>query len=142
MFKRILLPVDGSDISTRATEKAIELARLCGARLFALYVILPELAELYVSGQSRPFSVQDGTDRAEHCLSAVQAETDRAGVPCDCLAMHGGEPWDVIVQVAREKSCDLIVMGAHGRRGLTRLLLGSETQSVLLHSSIPVLICR
>lgn len=142
MIRRILLPVDGSDISGRSTQKAIELAKVCGAQLFALYVILPELDELYVSRQTRSFPAEDGAARAEQYLASVKEEADRAGVPCDCLAMHGGEPWDIIVQLANENAYDLIVMGAHGRRGLTRLLLGSETQSVLQHTNIPVLICR
>ena len=142
MFKRILLPVDGSDISKRATDTAIDLAKSCDAHLIALDVILPELTEQYVSGQSRPYPVKGGAALADRHLSAVQQASGDAHVECDCIAMHGGEPWDVIVQVAREKSCDLIVMGTHGRRGLTRLLLGSETQSVLLHSDVPVLVCR
>ena len=142
MFKRILLPIDGSDVSKRAIEKAIGLAKLCGAHLFALYAILPEVAEHFVSGQSRPYPVDDGSTRAERYLSIVKNAADRANVPCDCIAMHGGEAWGVIIDVAHERACDLIVMGAHGRRGLTRMLLGSETQSVMLHSDIPVLICR
>ncbi len=142
MFKRILLPIDGSDVSARAMEKAIELAKLCGAHLFALYAILPEVAEQFVSGQSRPYPVDNGSARADRYLSVVQLAADNANVPCDCIVMHGGEAWDVIIGVARERACDLIVMGAHGRRGLARMLLGSETQSVLLHSDIPMLICR
>lgn len=142
MFKRILLPVDGSEPSKRAIDKAIELAKLCGAHLFAVYAILPEVAEQFVSGQSRPYPVDDGSTRADRYLSVVQLAAENANIPCDCIAMHGGEAWDVIIDVARERACDLIVMGAHGRRGLTRMLLGSESQSVLLHSDIPVLICR
>lgn len=133
MFKHILLPIDTSELSQAAAQMAIELAHACHARLTALYVILPELAE------STAARVDEGA--IQYRLDQIVALATARGVSCDACMMHAGEPWDAILQTSRERACDLIVMGTHARRRLTRLLLGSETQAVLAHSKIPVLIC-
>lgn len=139
MFQRILLPVEDSDVSRRAATIALGLAKDCHARLLALHVVLPERAESFVPGHRTEDPARDNT--AEYCIDQIKTRASEAGVPCDGCIMHGGEAWDAIHEAAREKHCDLIVMGSHGRRGLTRFLLGSETQAVLTHSDIPVLVC-
>lgn len=140
MFKHILVPVDDSDLSRHAAQVAIDMARACNASVTALSVELPERAEPYI-WSSRGRRAGEGSANIDRCLTGIQEAADVVGVPCTCSRMQAGEPWDAIVQAAREKDCDLIVMGSHGRRGVTRLLLGSETQAVLSHTGIPVLVC-
>jgi nucleotide-binding universal stress UspA family protein len=145
MYKHILLPIDGSELSLRAAKEGIELAKLCKASIYALTVISPfhQIAYLGTVLAATEFAYnEDAKTNAERYLADIRALADAAGAPFDSQSTLGDQPSEIIVQTAADKQCDLIVMGSHGWRGMTRLLLGSETQKVLLRSEIPVLVCH
>ena len=145
MYSHILLPTDGSEVSIRAVDAGIELAKALNARVYALHVILPFQSLTYIT-QIIPDSESSYTEEsvrwAERYLSEVRDKARQAGVPCDSDYVFDKHPCDAILRVAQEKGCDLIVMGSHGWRGFTKLLLGSETQKLLVHSQFPVLVCH
>jgi nucleotide-binding universal stress UspA family protein len=146
MYKHILVPTDGSALSLKAARTAARLAAKLEARITALYVIEPFMPP--VSSEALMFqaaySVRDyekGMQKvADKALARVVAAAGR--VSCATLAKTGAHPWEAIVETAKARKCDLIVMASHGRRGLVGVLLGSETQKVLTHSKTPVLVCR
>lgn len=148
MVKHILVPTDGTKLSTRAVRMACSLAKTCGARITGVYVIPPYQPPLYAEGMITVADIGPQRHRqvmakaAKRALDAVGAEARRAGVACASAAPLASQPWEGILKAARAKRCDLIVMASHGRRGLAGLLLGSETAKVLTHSKIPVLVCR
>lgn len=143
MFKHILIPIDEDAGSRRAIEQAVALARSVGARVTGLHVmmefnpigIVEELIEP-PPDQLR----QLARAHADTLLSPLMYEAGRAGVACDTIAVRGDPPWQAIVAKAAESGCDLIVMASHGRHGIAKLVLGSETQQVLTHTEIPVLV--
>jgi nucleotide-binding universal stress UspA family protein len=147
MFKRILVPTDGSRLSQKAVEKAITLARITGASLVALHVY-----PRYTSNPYASFGPSDEVfanarlkqERAEanRIFGRIQREADAAGVSVEPVLAQSNDVHRQVIAVAREKKCDLICMASHGRRGISGVLLGSETQKVLIHSSIPVLVLR
>lgn len=144
MYSRILVTTDGSDITAIAVNQAVELAQKLGSQLFALTVTEPypysPLAE------TQPISPQEHLDAelrvANARLLAVQNSATAAGVRCEASSVEGTQPWRAIVDHAERIKAELIVMASHGRRGVSALLLGSETQKVLTHSKIPVLVVR
>lgn len=145
MFKRILLPTDGSELSLHGVKQGIELARSCGASVFALHVIQPfysisYLAEMIAATQA--VYLEGAVERAERYLAEVRDLAAKAGVPCDSGHIVGDPPSEWIVQEAQRRQCDLIAMASHGRRGFDKLMLGSETQKVLQTSPVPVLVCH
>ncbi len=148
MYKHILVPTDGSKLSSHAIRAACALAQTCGARVTGVYVIPPYTPPLYAEGMA--YIADIGPKRhkevmakaAKKALDAVGLEARRAGVACAAAAPLADQPWEGILKAARARRCDLIVMASHGRRGLAGLLLGSETTKVLTHSKIPVLVCR
>lgn len=145
MFKHILLPIDGSELSLRAAKTGVELAKTCGARVYALHVVPTYQALIYMSGAlaaSESTYTEQAMDLAAGYLADVKRLAEDAGVKYSGSYDVAEHPYEVILQTAREKQCDLVVMASHGRRGLTRLLLGSETQKVLLQGDVPVLVCR
>ncbi|MEO7066875.1 MAG: universal stress protein [Rhodanobacter sp.] len=145
MFKRILLPIDGSDLSLRAAKLGIELAQTCGARVHALHVVPSYQTVTYATDMlSMPEAIytDDAITRAEDYLQKVRNMAENAGVKYSDGYVIAEQPFEVILQTASEQHSELVVMGSHGRRGLTRLLLGSETQKVLLRSDVPVMVCR
>ena len=147
MFRNILVPTDGSALSRRAIKRAVQLAKEQKARVTGFFVGPPwnprgsEDVSPYriVSPQEHAEAVKKSANRV---LDAVRKEAARAGVPCTCTYATGDFPYRNIVDAADRNRCDLILMATHGRRGISRLLLGSETSKVLAHSSIPVLVCR
>ena len=145
MFKHILIPIDGSELSRRAAMKGIELAKLCQGKIIALHGIPPFQTIAYMgallAATEFAYNEQAKTDGAQY-LAEVRAMAEAAGVPFEGEADFGEQPHETILEVAKARQCDLIVMGSHGRRGMTRLLLGSETQKVLLGSPVPVLVCN
>jgi nucleotide-binding universal stress UspA family protein len=145
MYKHILLPVDGSDLSLRAADAGIALARQLGARVHALHVVVPLVAVPFLN-EVIATSDAEYTGGAEEAgaryLAAVRERAEAAGVPCRCSLETDPRPHHAIAAVARREGCDLIVMGSHGWRGLNRLLLGSETQRVVLEAEVPVLVNR
>ena len=145
MFKHILIPTDGSDLSRKAMLYAMQIARETGARVTALHTTQPYQAVsmdavLVSMGEDE---YEEGAKRlAERALEQVTIAADAAGVPCDTINEVSDQPYRAIIDAAHDKGCDLIVMASHGRRGLSALLLGSETTKVLTHSTIPVLVYR
>ena len=144
MYKRILVPTDGSEITAKAIDTAIQLARLCGAELFTLSVKEP--FPYSAISEMQPVPPQEFYDAQERIANArVKAASDAAtaaGVRCQGHTVEALHPWEAILDHAATQGCDVIVMASHGRRGVAAMLLGSETQRVLLHSKLPVLVVR
>lgn len=150
MYRNILLPIDGSQLSLRAAQHGIELAKALSARVTVVMVTTPWAIQfarepaVVVPGVVVPQTEYDlRTEQAAcNCLRVVTDEARSAGVPSKALHVRYRDPYVAILDAARREGCDLIVMASHGRRGLTGLLLGSETVKVLTHSQIPVLVYR
>ena len=148
MYKHILVPTDGSKLSVKAIKTAVTLARTLRARLMGVYVVPPYVPPVYGEAviyvpEVTPKRYKEITTReANSALNAVEAEAKAAGIDCKTVSVTADQAWQGIVRTAHSKGCDLIVMASHGRRGLSGLLLGSETSKVLTHSKTPVLVCR
>ena len=144
MYRSILVPTDGSDISTKAVQAAASLARLTGAQLHVLSVKEP--FPYSAISEMQPVPPQEFYDAQERMArSRVEAAADAAragGLSVDGATVEALHPWEAILDHAKNRQCDLIVMASHGRRGISALLLGSETQKVLTHSPIPVLVIK
>ncbi|WP_077037768.1 universal stress protein [Pelomonas sp. KK5] len=144
MFKRILIPTDGSDITAKAVNAAIGMARVHGATLYVLSAKEP--FPYSAVSEMQPTPPQEFFDAQERIATTrvkdVQALAAAAGIPCELTTVEALHPWEAIIEHAAEHQCDLVVMASHGRRGVSALLLGSETQKVLTHCKIPVLIVR
>ena len=147
MFKHILLPTDGSSLSNKAVKRGIEFAGKIRARVTALHV-MPEFKAFADEGFA-PLSPalkkrleDEAQARAMKLLDAVARQARARRVRCATLNVASDSPYQVIIATARRKKCDLIMMASHGRRGLSSLLLGSETAKVLLHAKVPVLVVR
>ena len=145
MYRHILIPTDGSALSEQAIRHGVALARTFGAAVTALAVsptfYNPALDPAHVTVTPQEYE-RDCQARAEKHLAVARVDAGIAGVPCETLHVMNDEPYRAIVDTAGAKHCDLIVMASHGRRGMSALLLGSETTKVLTHSKIPVLVCR
>jgi nucleotide-binding universal stress UspA family protein len=145
MFKHILIPFDGSELSLRAAKTGIELAKLSQGKICALHVAPPlhTTASLgAILAATEYTSNEEAEAGAKRYLADIQALADAAGVPFEGKIVYGEHPYEHIVQTVAEEQCDIVIMGSHGWRGMTRLLLGSETQKVLLGCGVPVLVCR
>jgi nucleotide-binding universal stress UspA family protein len=147
MYKKILVTTDGSALATKAVKSAIELAVTLDAELIALKVV-PRYLQTYFEG-SLPLDNQQimmiekqWEDEAAQVLNKVQKQASKAGVDVQTSIIKANIVSDAIISFAQKKKIDLIVMASHGRNGLKRLLLGSETTQVLTHSHIPVLVLR
>lgn len=150
MYRHILLPIDGSALSLHAARHGIGLAKALEARVTAIMVTTPwalhfarEMA-VVVPGVIPPENEYDLRTEAAacSCLRLVTDEAGKAGVEAKALHVRHRDPYAAIIETARKKGCDLIVMASHGRRGLAEALLGSETRKVLACGDIPVLIYR
>jgi nucleotide-binding universal stress UspA family protein len=147
MFKNILVPTDGSELSRKAIRRAVRLAKEQKARVTGFYVgpvWTPHgSSESSIAGFVTPVQHENMVrSTAQGHLAVVQKAARAAGVPCKCLHVMGSYPYEEIVKAARRNRCDLIVMASHGRRGISRLILGSETSKVLAHTTVPVLVER
>jgi nucleotide-binding universal stress UspA family protein len=145
MYKHLLLPTDGSELSAKAVRDGIQFAKEIGARITAVHVTPPFYpSEMSPSALTAHAQEHEAASResAQRALSAVADAARAAGVPCTTLHRVSDGPFEEIIQVATESGCDLIFMASHGRRGVKALLLGSETNKVLTHSRIPVLVTR
>ncbi|WP_396430208.1 universal stress protein [Limnohabitans sp.] len=147
MYQRILVATDGSTLSKRAVASAIELAATCQAELVALKVV-PRYPQAYFEG-SIPLSAEEisrvekqWTESAQVQLKAVEKAAIAKGVQIKAITVKSDVISEAIIAAAKKQKADLIVMASHGRKGIKRLLLGSETQQVLTHSQIPVLVLR
>lgn len=144
MYQRILVPTDGSEITAKAVRNAIELARLTGATLDVIGVKEP--FPYSAISEMQPVPPQEFYDAQERIaagrVKTVLDAARQAGVACSGHTVEALHPWEAIIDHATQRGCDLIVMASHGRRGVSALLLGSETQKVLTHSTLPVLVVR
>lgn len=147
MYKKILVATDGSTLSKKAVGSAIELAALIGATLVVLKVV-PRYPQSYFEGglalQAAEISrvEQQWAEEGQAVVDAVQKLAEVQGVKTKGVTAKSDLVSEAIIATAKKNKCDLIVMASHGRRGVKRLLLGSETQQVLTHSHIPVLVLR
>ena len=146
MFKNILIPTDGSELSQHAVRTAVGLAKLHQGRITAIHVIPDYHLLIAYEGAFDPVTEErieeEAKARAENYLAFVNKVAAEAGVPCDTVCETSDHPYDAILKTAETKGSDLIVMTSHGRKGLAAVLLGSETRKVLTHAKIPVLIVR
>jgi nucleotide-binding universal stress UspA family protein len=144
MYKRILVPTDGSDITVKAVRAAVGLAKLSGAQLRTISVKEP--FPYSAISEMQPVPPQEFYDAQERIaasrVKAVQDEASAAGLTCEGHTVEALHAWEAILDHAKSQQCDLIVMASHGRRGVAALLLGSETQRVLIHSPLPVLVVK
>ena len=163
MFKHILLPTDGSELSAAAVQQGIRFAKSIGAKVTCICVMplhykfrytalimqeafgpatirLTELEEAYAATIEKGTEI--GGELVEAYLSTIEKSAKELGVDYENVCEKNDSPYEAIIQVAEQKGCDLIMMASHGRSGIKALLLGSETQKVLTHSKIPVLVYR
>lgn len=145
MFKHLLIPTDGSAASEQAIRKALEIAGEGNARVTGLHVIQPfHLASYHVDmiEDTRASYEANVHSRAREYLVPIEQGAKALGLGVDTRTVVADHPYEAIINAARDAGCDLIVMASHGRRGLQAVLLGSETQKVLTHSTVPVLVLR
>ncbi len=147
MYKQILVATDGSKLSTKAIVHAIALAQAMGAKLTAFYASPDYPLPAYADGVVyEPVSKKEYTALAEKeaakIFEPIVAKAAEAKVPCETVHTIAGAPWEAILAAAKKAKADAIVMASHGRRGVSAMLLGSETQKVLTHSKLPVIVVR
>ncbi|HEX4984935.1 MAG TPA: universal stress protein [Burkholderiales bacterium] len=146
MYRKILLPTDGSALCETAAQKGIEFAKFAGASVVAFHAVPATSYLIYTeAGPSDVLAEQferDAAARGKRLVEDVEARAREAGVACETLLLTNDHPWEGIIEAATTRGCDLIFMASHGRRGLTAMLLGSETSRVLTHTTIPVMVYR
>jgi nucleotide-binding universal stress UspA family protein len=145
MYQHILIPTDGSELSKKALEEGVALAKALGARVTVVTVTTP----FHVITANREMLTYVPERYKEHmaALAAQYLEVGKniataAGVACDLVHIEHEHPYKAIIDTAQHRGCDAIEMASHGRRGISAVLLGSETLKVLTHSTIPVIVCR
>ena len=145
MYHHLLLPTDGSPLSEKSVRHGLRLARLLGAKVTGFYAV-PEFRAFGYSGAiiGDTQSIFEGQvqAQADAALTFVRTAALEEGVSCDTSQSTHDRPYEAILKAAEDQGCDLIVMASHGRRGIEGLLMGSETQKVLTHGKIPVLVDR
>jgi len=147
MFKHILVPTDGSELSSDTVKRAVNFARETGAKITFFYAKPDYPVAYYGEGAlidpTTPEKFAQMADKqAQDILSTAMQEAKAAGVACTSTAAVSDIPYEAIIEASVAAGCDLIFMASHGRRGFSGLLLGSETQKVLTHSKTPVLVYR
>lgn len=147
MFKNILVATDGSKLSAKAVALAIRAAKCFGAKLTVCFATTRYTVGAY--GESVLYDADSEGKYDKLCrqegariLDAVARKTAAAGVKTNITQAVASAPWQAILATAKKSTCDVIVMASHGRRGISALLLGSETQKVLTHSKLPVIVVR
>jgi nucleotide-binding universal stress UspA family protein len=149
MYKSVLIATDGSDLSRKAIEQGVTLAKSIGASVVGI-TVSPTLHAFALGVGMDPLLVTETPEQyrktceahAERVLAILRDTARIAGVPYEGVHAVNDHPYDAIIATARDKQCDLIIMASRGRKGASALLLGSETTKVLAHSKIPVLVCR
>lgn len=147
MFKRILVPTDGSQLSQDTARRAVSFAKEAGASITAFYA-KPEYPVTYygegalIDSTTPEQFAELAEQQAQQVIGFVDTLCQEAGVACNTLTLTCDVPYEAIIEAATQSDCDLIFMASHGRRGFSGLLLGSETNKVLTHSKIPVLVYR
>jgi nucleotide-binding universal stress UspA family protein len=143
VYKHILIPTDGSELSGKAVGHGVGLAKALGARVTAVTVSAPYLfaPSSMVMDTPKEYRTRVAMLTAKYLNAAKDAAT-KAGVPCDVVHVEHEHPYAAIIDTARARTCDAIVMASHGRRGISAIVLGSETVKVLTHSTTPVVVVR
>ena len=147
MYRNILIPTDGTDLSQKAVSQGVALAAALGAGVVFVNVRRPfhsgdPEAMVPVPGEYRNFVHDYLTGESDRILSTAEAAARSANVECAAICVEHDHVYQGIIDTATERSCDLIVMASHGRSGLSAVVLGSEALKVLTHSPVPVLVCR
>jgi nucleotide-binding universal stress UspA family protein len=148
MYRHILIPTDGSELSRRAVQHGLELAKAVGAKVTALTV--EGSFDVYTVPASRVYEMSGAFAEhaarakvhAEKILNGVAEAPRLAGVVCETVQIEEDHPYEAIIEAAQQRGCDLIVMASHGRSGIAAIVLGSVTTKVLTHTKIPVLVCH
>ena len=148
MYRHILIPTDGSQLAHKAVVHGLSLAKAVGAKVTALTVEpsfnvydVPASRANLMSAAFDEYA-KHAREHAESILNRIADDANTAGVQCETVQMIQDHPYQAIVDTAKEKGCDLIVMASHGRSGIAAIMLGSVTTKVLAHTTIPVLVCR
>jgi len=147
MFKHILVPTDGSELSVQTARRAASFAKEAGARITAFYA-KPDFPITYfgegalIDPTTPEAFAALAEEKAADYLDDIRRICDEAGVDCAMVSETSDVPYEAIIAAAESQGCDLIFMASHGRRGLGGFLLGSETHKVLTHTRIPVLVYR
>jgi nucleotide-binding universal stress UspA family protein len=150
MYKHILISTDGSEVAQKGVDHGLSLAKSLKARVtiimvtegFPIYSYV-ETTGAWVPGPAEMAQYEAGQKEiAQKVLAAVEAAAKKLGVPADTVHSPQAYPAEAIVELAKARDCSLIVMASHGRRGLRKLVLGSQTSEVLAHSPVPVLVVR
>ena len=146
MFKHILIPTDGSELSQKAIGIGVELAKFHGARVTGVHAIPDYHLMIAYEGAFDPVTEEriekEARVRGDSYLEFIKKSCAAANVPCETVCETSDHPYDAILKTANGKSCDLILLHSHGRKGLAAVLLGSETRKVLTYSKIPVMVVR
>jgi len=150
VFKHILLPTDGSELAQKAASTCVELARSLGAAITGIHIIPSTFSAMIGVDADIPWvdiELQERMREAARAagnkhLDRIEAAAKSADVRFKRLLVESDNIWSAIIDAAKDEKCDLIMMAAHGRRGLAALVLGSETNKVVTHSPIPVLVYR
>jgi nucleotide-binding universal stress UspA family protein len=146
MYRKILLPTDGSALCDSAVQKGIDFAKFAGASIVAFHAIPATSYLIYTeAGPSDLLAEQferEAKVRGERLVEILKDRANAVGVSCETLLLTDDHPWEGIIEAATKTGCDLIFMASHGRRGLSAMLLGSETTRVLTHTKIPVMVYR
>ena len=144
MYRSILIPTDGTEITGKAVATGVSLAKALGAQLSTITVKEP--FPYSAISEMQPIPPQEFYDAQERIaltrVKDVVARAAREGLECQAFTVEAQHPWEAIVDHAKTQGCDLIVMASHGRRGVSALLLGSETTRVLVHCDVPVLVVK
>jgi nucleotide-binding universal stress UspA family protein len=145
MYSRILIATDGSELANKAVDQGLDLAKTVGAKATIVRVTnlpAPIVYEGVVVALPTEEVRQEIAARVTEYFSVIRQKAAAAGVDIETVQVEHDFPWQAILDAAKQKGSELIVMASHGRRGISAMLLGSETQKVLTHSTIPVLVCR
>ncbi len=148
MFKHILVPIDGSDMSQATVQRALKFAKETAANV-SFYHAQPAFVPPVIAGEgviidagAQQIFAEARAQESKMLLASAAKQAQTMGVSSDGMSDISDAPWQGIIAAAKKQGCDLIFMASHGRRGVSALLLGSETQKVLTHCSIPVLVYR
>ena len=146
MFKHILIPTDGSELSKKAIRIGIDLAKFHGARVTGVHAVPDYHLMIAYEGAFDPITEEriekEARLRAESYLDYIKQAAAEAGVECETVCETNDHPYDAIIKAAEAGGCDLIVLHSHGRKGIAAALLGSETRKVLFYAKIPVMVVR
>jgi nucleotide-binding universal stress UspA family protein len=145
MYKHVLIPTDGSPLAEEAVKQGLTLAKTLNAKVTVVTVVPPfrvVAVEPLIVTDTREQYDKDIVRIAEHRLASPREAANVAGVVYEDVYVVAEHPWAAIIETAKARGCDLIVMASHGRKGVSALVLGSETTKVLTHSKIPTLVCR